>query len=181
MFLFIVWTGESPVPSVSSGTSSPLSASTAAPTMIQAKNSSSSQDRKVPPPIGTERLARIRQTGSVNPALLNTNYTAPVGHGGIWSFGVGSASGRGHYVFCLCIIVEHFWIRFSLDRRGSIEACLCSLLALYFWRVMCSVWFLHIISNLISAEHTRSDAVFHLPLTMILVIHWGLVQPWLDS
>ncbi|XP_058852019.1 ankyrin repeat and KH domain-containing protein 1-like isoform X6 [Acipenser ruthenus] len=84
--------GESPVPSVSSGTSSPLSASTAAPTMIQAKNSSSSQDRKVPPPIGTERLARIRQTGSVNPALLNTNYTAPVGHGGIWSFGVGSAS-----------------------------------------------------------------------------------------
>ncbi|RXM36305.1 Ankyrin repeat and KH domain-containing protein 1 [Acipenser ruthenus] len=57
-----------------------------------AKNSSSSQDRKVPPPIGTERLARIRQTGSVNPALLNTNYTAPVGHGGIWSFGVGSAS-----------------------------------------------------------------------------------------
>ncbi|XP_058852016.1 ankyrin repeat and KH domain-containing protein 1-like isoform X3 [Acipenser ruthenus] len=83
---------ESPVPSVSSGTSSPLSASTAAPTMIQAKNSSSSQDRKVPPPIGTERLARIRQTGSVNPALLNTNYTAPVGHGGIWSFGVGSAS-----------------------------------------------------------------------------------------
>ncbi|MGH0116772.1 UNVERIFIED_CONTAM: hypothetical protein FKN15_051498 [Acipenser sinensis] len=84
--------GESPVPSVSSGTSSPLSASTTAPTMIQAKNSSSSQDRKVPPPIGTERLARIRQTGSVNPALLNTNYTAPVGHGGIWSFGVGSAS-----------------------------------------------------------------------------------------
>ncbi|MGH0143026.1 UNVERIFIED_CONTAM: hypothetical protein FKN15_077375 [Acipenser sinensis] len=83
---------ESPVPSVSSGTSSPLSASTTAPTMIQAKNSSSSQDRKVPPPIGTERLARIRQTGSVNPALLNTNYTAPVGHGGIWSFGVGSAS-----------------------------------------------------------------------------------------
>ncbi|XP_041079110.1 ankyrin repeat and KH domain-containing protein 1-like isoform X9 [Polyodon spathula] len=83
---------ESPVPSVSSGTSSPLSASTAASTMIQAKSSSSSQDRKVPPPIGTERLARIRQTGSVNPALLNTNYTAPVGHGGIWSFGVGSAS-----------------------------------------------------------------------------------------
>ncbi|XP_041121678.1 ankyrin repeat and KH domain-containing protein 1-like isoform X6 [Polyodon spathula] len=83
---------ESPVPSVSSGTSSPLSASTAAPTMIQAKSSSSTQDRKVPPPIGTERLARIRQTGSVNPALLNTNYTAPVGHGGIWSFGVGSAS-----------------------------------------------------------------------------------------
>uniref|UniRef100_A0A669C6H0 Ankyrin repeat and KH domain containing 1 n=1 Tax=Oreochromis niloticus TaxID=8128 RepID=A0A669C6H0_ORENI len=54
--------------------------------------SSSQQDRKVPPPIGTERLARIRQTGSVNPPLLTTSYTASVGQGGIWSFGVGSAS-----------------------------------------------------------------------------------------
>ncbi|CDQ88788.1 unnamed protein product [Oncorhynchus mykiss] len=51
----------------------------------------SQQDRKVPPPIGTERLARIRQT-TVNPPLLPTSYTAPVGQGGIWSFGVGSAS-----------------------------------------------------------------------------------------
>ncbi|XP_069051450.1 ankyrin repeat and KH domain-containing protein 1 isoform X4 [Lepisosteus oculatus] len=83
---------ESPVPSVSSGASSPLSASSAAPALNQAKASSSSQDRKVPPPIGTERLARIRQTGAVNPALLTTSYTAPVGQGGIWSFGVGSAS-----------------------------------------------------------------------------------------
>ncbi|KAG9346766.1 hypothetical protein JZ751_007083, partial [Albula glossodonta] len=84
---------ESPVPSVSSGASSPLSVSTAAPPLIQAKPSSSSvQDRKVPPPIGTERLARIRQTGSINPTLLTTSYTAPVGQGGIWSFGVGSAS-----------------------------------------------------------------------------------------
>uniref|UniRef100_A0A8C9TQD7 Ankyrin repeat and KH domain containing 1 n=1 Tax=Scleropages formosus TaxID=113540 RepID=A0A8C9TQD7_SCLFO len=82
---------ESPVPSVSSGASSPLSASTAAP--VQSKPSSSSQqDRKVPPPIGTERLARIRQTGSVNPTMLTTSYTAPVGQGGIWSFGVGRAS-----------------------------------------------------------------------------------------
>jgi len=56
--------------------------------------SSSQQDRKVPPPIGTERLARIRQTGSVNPPLLTTSYTASVGQGGIWSFGVGSASGE---------------------------------------------------------------------------------------
>uniref|UniRef100_A0A8C9SJJ8 Ankyrin repeat and KH domain containing 1 n=1 Tax=Scleropages formosus TaxID=113540 RepID=A0A8C9SJJ8_SCLFO len=85
--------GESPVPSVSSGASSPLSASTAAP--VQSKPSSSSQqDRKVPPPIGTERLARIRQTGSVNPTMLTTSYTAPVGQGGIWSFGVGRASGK---------------------------------------------------------------------------------------
>ncbi|XP_030636876.1 ankyrin repeat and KH domain-containing protein 1 isoform X2 [Chanos chanos] len=84
---------ESPVPSVSSGASSPLCTSTVTPALIQAKPSSSSQqDRKVPPPIGTERLARIRQTGSVNHTMLPTSYTPPVGQGGIWSFGVGSAS-----------------------------------------------------------------------------------------
>lgn len=60
---------------------------------------SSQQDRKVPPPIGTERLARIRQTGSVNPPLLTTSYTASVGQGGIWSFGVGSASGKSQVYF----------------------------------------------------------------------------------
>ncbi|XP_038860998.1 ankyrin repeat and KH domain-containing protein 1-like isoform X1 [Salvelinus namaycush] len=80
---------ESPVSSVSS----PLCASTVTTALIQAKPSSNSQqDRKVPPPIGTERLARIRQTGSVNHAMLTASYTPPVGQGGIWSFGVGSAS-----------------------------------------------------------------------------------------
>ncbi|XP_045573341.1 ankyrin repeat and KH domain-containing protein 1 isoform X7 [Salmo salar] len=75
---------ESPVSSVSS---------TVTTALIQAKPSSNSQqDRKVPPPIGTERLARIRQTGSVNHAMLTASYTPPVGQGGIWSFGVGSAS-----------------------------------------------------------------------------------------
>uniref|UniRef100_A0A671QIB8 Ankyrin repeat and KH domain-containing protein 1-like n=1 Tax=Sinocyclocheilus anshuiensis TaxID=1608454 RepID=A0A671QIB8_9TELE len=84
---------ESPVPSVSSGASSPLCTSTVTPALIQAKPSSSNQqDRKVPPPIGTERLARIRQTGTVNHNILPTSYTPPVGQGGIWSFGVGSAS-----------------------------------------------------------------------------------------
>ncbi|CAB1353025.1 unnamed protein product, partial [Coregonus sp. 'balchen'] len=84
---------ESPVPSVSSGVSSTLCTSMVTPALIQAKPSSNSQqDRKVPPPIGTERLARIRQTGSVNHAMLTTSYTPPVGQGGIWSFGVGSAS-----------------------------------------------------------------------------------------
>uniref|UniRef100_A0A8C1VRE8 Ankyrin repeat and KH domain containing 1 n=1 Tax=Cyprinus carpio TaxID=7962 RepID=A0A8C1VRE8_CYPCA len=84
---------ESPVPSVSSGASSPLCTSTVTPALIQAKPSSSNQqDRKVPPPIGTERLARIRQTGTVNHTMLPTSYTPPVGQGGIWSFGVGSAS-----------------------------------------------------------------------------------------
>uniref|UniRef100_A0A4W5LYS0 Ankyrin repeat and KH domain containing 1 n=1 Tax=Hucho hucho TaxID=62062 RepID=A0A4W5LYS0_9TELE len=80
--------GESPVSSVSS----PLCASTVTTALIQAKPSSNSQqDRKVPPPIGTERLARIRQTGSVNHAMLTASYTPPVGQGGIWSFGVGKA------------------------------------------------------------------------------------------
>uniref|UniRef100_A0A673XQK7 Ankyrin repeat and KH domain containing 1 n=1 Tax=Salmo trutta TaxID=8032 RepID=A0A673XQK7_SALTR len=84
---------ESPVPSVSSGGSSPLCSSMVTTALIQAKPSSNSQqDRKVPPPIGTERLARIRQTGSVNHAMLTASYTPPVGQGGIWSFGVGSAS-----------------------------------------------------------------------------------------
>ncbi|XP_066501518.1 ankyrin repeat and KH domain-containing protein 1 isoform X2 [Hoplias malabaricus] len=84
---------ESPVPSVSSGASSPLCTSTVTPALIQAKPSSSSQqDRKVPPPIGTERLARIRQTGSVNHTMLPPSYAPSVGQGGIWSFGVGSAS-----------------------------------------------------------------------------------------
>uniref|UniRef100_A0A3B1K805 Ankyrin repeat and KH domain containing 1 n=1 Tax=Astyanax mexicanus TaxID=7994 RepID=A0A3B1K805_ASTMX len=74
-------------------TSSPLSTSTVTPALIQAKPSSSSQqDRKVPPPIGTERLARIRQTGTVNHTILPSSYTPPVGQGGIWSYGVGSAS-----------------------------------------------------------------------------------------
>uniref|UniRef100_A0A8P4KTP8 K Homology domain-containing protein n=1 Tax=Dicentrarchus labrax TaxID=13489 RepID=A0A8P4KTP8_DICLA len=84
--------GESPVPPPSTVSSSALSTSAVAPPPQPKQGSSSQQDRKVPPPIGTERLARIRQTGSVNPPLLTTSYTASVGQGGIWSFGVGSAS-----------------------------------------------------------------------------------------
>uniref|UniRef100_A0A7M4E2M8 Ankyrin repeat and KH domain containing 1 n=1 Tax=Crocodylus porosus TaxID=8502 RepID=A0A7M4E2M8_CROPO len=80
--------GESPIPSVSSGSSSPLSAASAPSSLGQPKTGNTSQDRKVPPPIGTERLARIRQGGSVTPTPLGTNFTAPVGHSGIWSFGV---------------------------------------------------------------------------------------------
>ncbi|XP_061442853.1 ankyrin repeat and KH domain-containing protein 1 isoform X2 [Rhineura floridana] len=85
--------GESPIPSVSSGSSSPLSAASAPSTLGQPKSGSTAQDRKVPPPIGTERLARIRQGGSVTPTPLGTNFTAPVGHSGIWSFGVNNVSG----------------------------------------------------------------------------------------
>ncbi|OPJ88286.1 anion exchange protein 4 isoform B [Patagioenas fasciata monilis] len=83
---------ESPIPSVSSGSSSPLSAASAPSNLGQPKTGSANQDRKVPPPIGTERLARIRQGGSVTPTPLGTNFTAPVGHSGIWSFGVNSVS-----------------------------------------------------------------------------------------
>lgn len=84
--------GESPVPPPSTVSSSTLSTSSVAPPPQPKPGSTSQQDRKVPPPIGTERLARIRQTGSVNPPLLTTSYTASVGQGGIWSFGVGSVS-----------------------------------------------------------------------------------------
>uniref|UniRef100_A0A8C3EU18 Uncharacterized protein n=1 Tax=Corvus moneduloides TaxID=1196302 RepID=A0A8C3EU18_CORMO len=83
---------ESPIPSVSSGSSSPLSAASAPANLGQPKTGNTNQDRKVPPPIGTERLARIRQGGSVTPTPLGTNFTAPVGHSGIWSFGVNSVS-----------------------------------------------------------------------------------------
>uniref|UniRef100_A0A8B9PMM5 K Homology domain-containing protein n=1 Tax=Apteryx owenii TaxID=8824 RepID=A0A8B9PMM5_APTOW len=86
--------GESPIPSVSSGSSSPLSAASAPSNLGQPKTGNTNQDRKVPPPIGTERLARIRQGGSVTPTPLGTNFTAPVGHSGIWSFGVNSVSGK---------------------------------------------------------------------------------------
>ncbi|XP_038185420.1 ankyrin repeat and KH domain-containing protein 1 isoform X9 [Arvicola amphibius] len=86
-------TCDSPIPSVSSGSSSPLSATSAPPTLgQQSKGNSASQDRKIPPPIGTERLARIRQGGSVAQAPVGTSFVAPVGHSGIWSFGVNAVS-----------------------------------------------------------------------------------------
>ncbi|OXB74252.1 UNVERIFIED_CONTAM: hypothetical protein H355_011704 [Colinus virginianus] len=76
---------------------SPVAASV--PSILsQPKTANTNQDRKVPPPIGTERLARIRQGGSVTPTPLGTNFSAPVGHSGIWSFGVNSVSGE--FVFC---------------------------------------------------------------------------------
>ncbi|KAF5913377.1 hypothetical protein HPG69_016995, partial [Diceros bicornis minor] len=83
---------DSPIPSVSSGSSSPLSATSAPPILGQPKGGSTSQDRKIPPPIGTERLARMRQGGSVAQAPVGTSFVAPVGHSGIWSFGVNAMS-----------------------------------------------------------------------------------------
>ncbi|OWK11816.1 hypothetical protein Celaphus_00003662, partial [Cervus elaphus hippelaphus] len=67
-------------------------ATSAPPTLGQPKGGSASQDRKIPPPIGTERLARIRQGGSVAQAPVGTGFVAPVGHSGIWSFGVNAMS-----------------------------------------------------------------------------------------
>ncbi|EPY89860.1 multiple ankyrin repeats, single KH-domain protein [Camelus ferus] len=69
-------------------------ATSAPPTLGQPKGGSASQDRKIPPPIGTERLARIRQGGSVTQAPVGTSFVAPVGHSGIWSFGVNAMSGQ---------------------------------------------------------------------------------------
>ncbi|XP_054573912.1 ankyrin repeat and KH domain-containing protein 1 isoform X4 [Eptesicus fuscus] len=83
---------DSSIPSVSSGSSSPLSATSAPPALGQPKGGNASQDRKIPPPIGTERLARIRQGGSVAQAPVGTSFVAPVGHSGIWSFGVNAMS-----------------------------------------------------------------------------------------
>uniref|UniRef100_A0A8D2MXG5 Ankyrin repeat domain-containing protein 17 n=1 Tax=Zonotrichia albicollis TaxID=44394 RepID=A0A8D2MXG5_ZONAL len=60
------------------------------------KPSNVSQDRKVPVPIGTERSARIRQTGTSTPSVIGSNLAAPVGHSGIWSFeGIGGSQGIG--------------------------------------------------------------------------------------
>uniref|UniRef100_A0A8B9PMC6 K Homology domain-containing protein n=1 Tax=Apteryx owenii TaxID=8824 RepID=A0A8B9PMC6_APTOW len=73
-------------------TSATNSSASAPSNLGQPKTGNTNQDRKVPPPIGTERLARIRQGGSVTPTPLGTNFTAPVGHSGIWSFGVNSVS-----------------------------------------------------------------------------------------
>ncbi|XP_075457815.1 ankyrin repeat and KH domain-containing protein 1 isoform X4 [Ascaphus truei] len=87
------WTNSSKsYPSVSSGSSSPMSAVSAPSSMGQPQSGSMTHDRKIPPPIGTERLARIRQGGCVTPAALGNNFAAPVGHAGIWSFGVNNGS-----------------------------------------------------------------------------------------
>ncbi|KAM4676580.1 ankyrin repeat and KH domain-containing protein 1-like isoform 2-T2 [Discoglossus pictus] len=83
---------ESPAPSASSGSSSPLSAVSTPSSMVQQPPGCLTHDRKIPQPIGTERLARIRQGGTVTPATLGNNFPAPVGHAGIWSFGVNNGS-----------------------------------------------------------------------------------------
>ncbi|XP_069826479.1 ankyrin repeat and KH domain-containing protein 1 isoform X2 [Dendropsophus ebraccatus] len=79
------WTNSSH-PSLSDSTSS-LPSATDPPLSGPIQPIPFTNDRKMPPPIGTERSARIRQSGSC--AFGNT-YSPPVGQNGIWSFGVNS-------------------------------------------------------------------------------------------
>uniref|UniRef100_A0A8D2LN87 Ankyrin repeat domain 17 n=1 Tax=Varanus komodoensis TaxID=61221 RepID=A0A8D2LN87_VARKO len=103
-----------PAPSPSEPPAQPVSAGVRAPSptpssvsLAPEKPSSVSQDRKVPVPIGTERSARIRQTGTSTPSVIGSNLATPVGHSGIWSFeGIGGNqdkldwchSGMGNHV-----------------------------------------------------------------------------------
>nr|DBA28692.1 TPA: hypothetical protein GDO54_009002 [Pyxicephalus adspersus] len=63
--------------------------------MVSEKPNSVSHDRKVPVPIGTERSARIRQTGTSTPSVIGNNLATSVGHSGIWSFeGMGGSQDK---------------------------------------------------------------------------------------
>nr|XP_025840889.1 ankyrin repeat domain-containing protein 17 isoform X4 [Vulpes vulpes] len=80
---------DSPAQSVSSGVRAPSPAPSSVP-LGSEKPSNVSQDRKVTVPIGTERSARIRQTGTSAPSVIGSNLSTSVGHSGIWSFeGIG--------------------------------------------------------------------------------------------
>ncbi|XP_017535860.2 ankyrin repeat domain-containing protein 17 isoform X6 [Manis javanica] len=80
---------DSPTQSVSSGVHAPSPTPSSVP-LGSEKPSNVSQDRKVPVPIGTERSARIRQTGTSAPSVIGSNLSTSVGHSGIWSFeGIG--------------------------------------------------------------------------------------------
>ncbi|XP_066483552.1 ankyrin repeat domain-containing protein 17 isoform X3 [Tiliqua scincoides] len=84
---------EPPAQPVSAGVRAP-SPTPSAVSLGSEKPSSASQDRKVPVPIGTERSARIRQTGTSTPNVIGSNLATPVGHSGIWSFeGIGGNQG----------------------------------------------------------------------------------------
>uniref|UniRef100_A0A8D2LQI3 Ankyrin repeat domain 17 n=1 Tax=Varanus komodoensis TaxID=61221 RepID=A0A8D2LQI3_VARKO len=92
-----------PAQPVSAGVRAP-SPTPSSVSLAPEKPSSVSQDRKVPVPIGTERSARIRQTGTSTPSVIGSNLATPVGHSGIWSFeGIGGNqdwchSGMGNHV-----------------------------------------------------------------------------------
>lgn len=96
-----VFSLDSPAQSVSSGVRAPSPAPSSVP-LGSEKPSSVSQDRKVPVPIGTERSARIRQTGTSAPSVIGSNLSTSVGHSGIWSFeGIGGNQGMIAILSCL--------------------------------------------------------------------------------
>ncbi|KAM4811995.1 ankyrin repeat domain-containing protein 17 isoform 7-T7 [Urocitellus parryii] len=85
---------DSPAQSVSSGVRAPSPAPSSVP-LGSEKPNNVSQDRKVPVPIGTERSARIRQTGTSTPSVIGSNLSTSVGHSGIWSFeGIGGSQDK---------------------------------------------------------------------------------------
>ncbi|KAM7156864.1 ankyrin repeat domain-containing protein 17 isoform 13-T25 [Molossus nigricans] len=85
---------DSPAQSVSSGVRAPSPAPSSVP-LGSEKPNNVSQDRKVPVPIGTERSARIRQTGTSAPSVIGSNLSTSVGHSGIWSFeGIGGSQDK---------------------------------------------------------------------------------------
>ncbi|KAG9491181.1 hypothetical protein GDO78_006514 [Eleutherodactylus coqui] len=74
-------------PPALSGSTSPLPSASDIQLSVPMQQVNFTNDRKIPPPIGTERLARIRQSGS---CTSGNTYSPPVGQNGIWSFGVNS-------------------------------------------------------------------------------------------
>nr|XP_056713374.1 ankyrin repeat domain-containing protein 17 [Euleptes europaea] len=86
---------EPPAPPVSAAAVSASSPASPSMSLGSEKPSTASQDRKVPAPIGTERSARIRQTGTSATSMIGNNLATPVRHGGIWSF-EGMAGNQGH-------------------------------------------------------------------------------------
>lgn len=102
---------DSPAQSVSSGVRAPSPAPSSVP-LGSEKPSNVSQDRKVPVPIGTERSARIRQTGTSAPSVIGSNLSTSVGHSGIWSFeGIGGNQGmicsNAYQELSLCISLKY--------------------------------------------------------------------------
>ncbi|XP_073456549.1 ankyrin repeat domain-containing protein 17 isoform X3 [Aquarana catesbeiana] len=85
---------DSTAQAVSSGVRAQSPSSSGVP-MVSEKSNSVSHDRKVPVPIGTERSARIRQTGTSTPSVIGNNLATSVGHSGIWSFeGMGGSQDK---------------------------------------------------------------------------------------
>ncbi|XP_075716800.1 ankyrin repeat domain-containing protein 17 isoform X5 [Rhinoderma darwinii] len=88
---------DSSAQAVSTGVRAQSPSSSGVP-MVSEKPNSVPHDRKLEPrnvPIGTERSARIRQTGTSTPSVIGSNLATSVGHSGIWSFeGMGGSQDK---------------------------------------------------------------------------------------